>query len=115
LQCLTTSLEYGDAANDKERAIPMPHFYLYFFFLLLLVSSNERKRRQMKPRVLLEPDAFNKLVKTEQRQVIRTAKMLLHGHMYVTEGESYYYYTYSKEPFALPEGIEVIDAKLINF
>ena len=83
--------------------------------MVLLVSENERKRRQMKPRVLLEPDAFNKIVKAEQRQVVRTAKIFLRGHMYVTEGDSYYYYAFSKEPFTLPNGIEVIDAKLVNF
>lgn len=69
----------------------------------------------MKPRVLLESDAFNRLVEAEQNKVIRTTKVLFHGHMYVTEGDSYYFYAYSKEPLTLPKGTEVIDAKLFNF
>jgi len=93
----------------------MPYLYFYILFAILLISANERKRKKMKPRVLLEPDTFQQLVKAEQNKVIKTAKIALRGHMYVTEGTSYYYYTYSKEPLTLPPGTEVVDAKLFNF
>ena len=93
----------------------MPYLYFYILFIPLLVSANERKRRQMKPRVLLETDAFCQLVKAEQNRVIRTNKILLQGHMHVTEGESYFYYAYSKEPLTFPKGTEVIDAKSFAF
>ena len=93
----------------------MQYLYFYILFIPLLVSANEGKRKQMKPRVLLEPDAFCRLVKAEQNTVIRTQKMLFQGQMHVTEGESYFYYAYSKEPLTLPMGTEVIDAKFFAF
>ena len=113
-------LQYRGAAVEQERnAIQaetrMSLWYFYIIFIVLLVSENERKRRQMKPRVLLEPEAFNQLIKAEQSKVIRTTKIFLRGHMYVTEGDSFFYYSYSKEPLTLPEGTDVIDAKLVNF
>ena len=93
----------------------MPYFFFYILFIPLLVSANERKRRQMKPRVLLEPEAFLQLVKAEKNRVIRTAKLMFQGHMHVVECDSYFYYAFSKEPLAMPDGIEVIDAKFFAF
>jgi len=69
----------------------------------------------MKPRVRLDGDTFVSLAKAEQNRVIRTAPFAFRGQMYVTEDESYYYYTYSKEPLILPKGVEVVDAKFFAF
>ena len=69
----------------------------------------------MKPRVLVETDVFCQLAKSEGKTVIKTDKLLLQGHMYVIDGDSYYYYAHSSEPLKLPAGIDVIDAKLVSF
>ena len=69
----------------------------------------------MKPRVYLEPDEFLRLSGQGNAKIIRTAKVLLRGAMYVTEADDYFYYTYSKDPLQLPAEAEVVNARLVQF
>jgi len=45
--------------------------------------------------------------------VILGPKVLWQGYAYLTAGKDYYYYTVSKEPLELPEGVSYKEVKQI--
>ena len=61
------------------------------------------------------PDEFLKIATQIGTPVVETDKIMLTGHMYVTTGEDYVFYTYSPQPISLPKHIEVIKAVSVEF
>lgn len=70
---------------------------------------------QMKPRVFQSPECFLKMVEQLGQPVIATEKIMLTGHMYVTTGTQYIFYTYTSELLTIPKGVDVIQAKEVHF
>ena len=88
-----------------------------WWILILVIGLNQnaqaRKRRQMGPRLRISNAEFQKIVEAERGLVIMGPKILFSGYTYLTRSGDYYYYTTTKQPLALPTGIEVSPAKQI--
>lgn len=69
----------------------------------------------MKTRVYQEPEDFLEMAERIGQPVVATAKIMLMGHMYVTTGTDYVFYTYTPTPLVLPKGVPVIHAKEVHF
>ena len=91
---------------------------IYFYFIAIFVIiriSDQQRRKRLKPRVLLEPSQFLRILDQYDSKIIKTGKQLLQGYMYVIEGDDYYYYAISKEAIELPPDREVIHSRSVQF
>lgn len=68
----------------------------------------------MRPKVLLEPSEFLKLIEGSDNKIIQTGKMFMQGYMCVMVEDDYTYYTMSKEPIPLPQGCHVVHARTVQ-
>lgn len=91
---------------------------IYFYIIVIVVAmrnSEQLRRKKLKPRVLLEPSQFLRILDKFDSKIIKTGKLFLQGYMYVIEGDDYYYYAISKEAIELPPDREVIHSRSVQF
>ena len=68
----------------------------------------------MRPKVLLEPAEFLKVIEGSDNKIIQTGKIFLQGYMCVMIEDDYTYYTMSKQPIPLPEGRQIVHARTVQ-
>ena len=92
----------------------MQPFLIFYIVMIVIIISNQQRRQAMRPKVLLEPAEFLKVIEGSDNKIIQTSKVFLQGYMCVMIEEDYTYYTMSKQPIALPAGREIVRARMVQ-